>query len=115
MVEATRFSLERLDRRVRAGSVAERDANALRERYEKHVLDDDSSGEVRSFHRAELRLLADQHVALVAMRDRGAIENTTFRHLETHLDFKRLQLEDEVTRGEALDDGGSLEREAADL
>jgi len=111
MIEATRFSLERLERRVRAGNVAERDADALRERYEKHVLDDDASGEVRSFHRAELRLLSDQHVALVAMRDRGKIENTTFRHLETHLDFKRLQLEAEVTRGEVLDDEASpLER-----
>jgi hypothetical protein len=90
--------------------VGERDADALRERYERHVLDDDASGEVRSFYRAELRLLADQHVALVGMRDRGTIENTTFRHLETHLDFKRLQLEAEVTRGEALENENELER-----
>jgi CPA1 family monovalent cation:H+ antiporter len=115
MTEATRFSLERLERRVAAGNVNERAAKALRERYERHVLDDDASGEVRNFHRAELRLLADQHVALVAMRDRGKIENTTFRHLETHLDFKRLQLEAEVTRGDVLDDDLSLERESADI
>jgi CPA1 family monovalent cation:H+ antiporter len=110
MTEATRFSLERLERRVVAGNVNARAAKALRERYERHVLDDDASGEVRNFHRAELRLLADQHVALVGMRDRGAIENTTFRHLETHLDFKRLQLEAEVTRGEALENEDELER-----
>ncbi len=110
MTEATRFSLERLERRVRAGNVGAHAADALRERYERHVLDDDASGEVRRFHRAELRLLADQHVALVAMRDRGTIENTTFRHLETHLDFKRLQLEAEVTRGEALENEDALER-----
>jgi CPA1 family monovalent cation:H+ antiporter len=115
MTEATRFSLERLERRVRAGHVGERDADALRERYERHVLDDDASGEVRSFYRAELRLLADQHVALVGMRDRGTIENTTFRHLETHLDFKRLQLEAEVTRGEALENDGSLGRTPSDI
>jgi CPA1 family monovalent cation:H+ antiporter len=110
MTEATRFSLARLERRVRAGNVGADDANALRERYERHVLDEDASADVRSFYRAELRLLADQHVALVGMRDRGTIENTTFRHLETHLDFKRLQLEAEVTRGEALEDETSLER-----
>ncbi|MBD5605529.1 MAG: Na+/H+ antiporter [Candidatus Eremiobacteraeota bacterium] len=106
IMEATRFSLRRLDRRVRDGRTEEREARALRERYERHVLDDDESGEVRDFHRAELRLLADQHLALVGMRDRGTIENTTFRHLETHLDFKRLQIEEEVTRGDALDDEG---------
>jgi CPA1 family monovalent cation:H+ antiporter len=119
MTEATRFSLERLERlerRVVAGNVGRRAAKALRERYERHVLDDDASGDVRNFHRAELRLLADQHVALVAMRDRGKIENTTFRHLETHLDFKRLQLEAEVTRGEALDEeDDSFQREPADI
>jgi hypothetical protein len=60
---------------------------------------------VRNFHRAELDLLADQHVALVDMRNKGRIENTTFRHLEIHLDFKRLQLEAEVTRGDAVDGG----------
>ena len=104
MTEATRFSLSRLGRRANAGDVGPREAKSLRERYETHVLDDDSDDAVRDFHRAELDLLADQHLALVEMRDRGAIENTTLRHLETHLDFKRVQLEEEVSRSEALDE-----------
>jgi CPA1 family monovalent cation:H+ antiporter len=102
MTAATRFSLERLARRARAGTVDAREAEALRKRYESHVLDDRTEEAVREFHRAELSLLADQHVALVHMRNHGAIENTTLRHLETHLDFKRLQLEEEVSRGDAL-------------
>jgi CPA1 family monovalent cation:H+ antiporter len=106
VTEATRYSLDRLERRVRAGTLDSREADALRDRYVSHVLDDGASGTVRAFHRAELDVLADQHAALVRMRNRGKIENTTLRHLETHLDFKRLQLEDEVSRSAALDDGG---------
>jgi CPA1 family monovalent cation:H+ antiporter len=104
MTEATRFSLARLADRAAAGRVEPRTAVALRERYERHQLEDDADASVREFHRAELDFLRDQHLALVNMRDRGSIENTTLRHLETHLDFKRLQLEEEVTRGDALDD-----------
>ena len=104
MAEATRYSLGRLEARVRDGHVDGKEALALRGRYERHVLDEDASGEVRDFYRAELGLLADQHVALVKMRDRGKIENTTFRHLESHLDFKRLQLAEELTRGDALEE-----------
>jgi CPA1 family monovalent cation:H+ antiporter len=107
MTSATRFSLERLARRARAGAVDAREAEALRKRYETHVLDEHAEEAVREFHRAELALLADQHVALVHMRNQGAIENTTLRHLETHLDFKRLQLEEEVSRGDALAAGPS--------
>lgn len=106
VTEATRYSLDRLERRVRAGNLGSREADALRDRYVSHVLDDDASDAVRAFHRAELDVLADQHEALVHMRNRGEIENTTLRHLEAHLDFKRLQLEDEVSRSAALEDGG---------
>jgi CPA1 family monovalent cation:H+ antiporter len=105
MTEATRYSLGRLAERARAGRVDADAADDLRKRYERQQLADDVDPGVRNFHRAELDLLADQHVALVAMRNRGQIENTTFRHLETHLDFKRLQLEAEVTRGDAVDGG----------
>ena len=104
MTEATLFSLRRLERRRGSGDVNGREANSLRERYERHVLDANASAEVRDYHRAELDLLADQHLALVNMRNRGSIENTTFRHLETHLDFKRLHIEEEVVRGDALDE-----------
>jgi CPA1 family monovalent cation:H+ antiporter len=106
LTEATRFSLRRLDERAARGTVGPDTARALRRRYERVQLDDDPGDRVRAFHRAELELLRDQHRALVRMRDRGTIENTTLRHLETHLDFKRLQLEEEVTRNDALDESG---------
>jgi CPA1 family monovalent cation:H+ antiporter len=105
MTEATRYSLGRLAERARAGRVDANAADDLRKRYERQQLADDVDAGVRNFHRAELDLLADQHVALVDMRNKGRIENTTFRHLEIHLDFKRLQLEAEVTRGDAVDGG----------
>jgi hypothetical protein len=104
LTRATALSLERLAKRAADGRVDRRTADALRERYESTHLGDPSS-EVLAFHRAELDVLDDQHRAIVQMRNRGEIENTIMRHLETHLDFKRLQLEEEVSRTDALEGG----------
>ena len=98
LVRATKTSLGELERLTGEGRVDKRDAEKLRARYEKHVLDEDAGDEVRALYRAEAELLAEQHGALVGMRDRGEIENTTLRHLETQLDFKRLQLAEEIDR-----------------
>ena len=98
LVTATKTSLGELARLTDEGRVDARAANKMRERYERHVLDEDASDEVRALYHAEAELLAVQHGALVGMRDRGEIENTTLRHLETQLDFKRLQLAEEIDR-----------------
>ena len=98
LLAATKTSLGELERLTGEGHVDASAAGVLRERYEKHVLDGDATSEVRSLYRAEAELLAVQHGALVGMRDRGEIENTTLRHLEMQLDFKRLQLAEEIDR-----------------
>jgi CPA1 family monovalent cation:H+ antiporter len=101
---ATRSSLERLDELARQGRVDAGAARTLRERYDRHVLDDEATGEVLTLHRTELELLDLQHRAVVRLRNAGKIENTTMQRLETELDFKRLQLEEQVTRGAAAFD-----------
>ena len=98
LVAATRASLERLDALVAAGEMPNDAARAMRKRYEKHVLDEEASAEVRALYRAESTLLSLQHEVLVDMRNRGDIENTTLRRLETQLDFKRMQLAEEIDR-----------------
>lgn len=95
---ATKTSLGELERLTQEGHVDAEAADVMRERYEKHVLDDDATSEVRSLYHAEAKLLAVQHGELVEMRDRGEIENTTLRRLETQLDFKRIQLAEEIDR-----------------
>ncbi len=98
LLTATKASLRELERLVAEGRVESGAATVLRERYEKHVLDEAATGEVRTLYRAEEELLAVQNAVLAGMRDRGEIENTTMRALQTQLDFKRVQLAEEIDR-----------------
>lgn len=100
---ATRSSLDHLEELAREGRVDANAAQALRRRYARHVLDEDATSEVLTLHRTELELLALQHRAVVRLRNSGKIENTTMQRLETELDFKRIQLEEQVTRGAAAE------------
>jgi CPA1 family monovalent cation:H+ antiporter len=92
--EIAETSLRRLDDLVADGTVRRATADRVKRRL-GDANDASSTARRDELYDAEERVLLFQHEALLAMRDRGVIENTVVRHLETTLDLKRLAIHEE--------------------
>ncbi len=92
--EMTETSLRRLDELVAEGTIGEKIADRVKRRLGKSR-NASSTATRDAVYDAEERVLRFQHEVLLAMRDRGEVENTVVRHLETNLDLKRLAIHEE--------------------
>jgi NhaP-type Na+/H+ or K+/H+ antiporter len=81
-------ALERLDELVREGRLGDDDARRLRRQYEHKRDHVDGHPEAeRQASDAEAQLIAVEREALIAMRQRGEIDNTVLRRMQHRLDI----------------------------
>jgi hypothetical protein len=101
-------ALERIDELEHDDRIDAPHAAAMRKRFQHQQrdlasrLEDDTVDHVRQETKAELDVIRAERAALIALRERGEIDNTTLRRLQLGLDLSQTRLEREtVGRGGA--------------
>lgn len=102
MAATAAAALECLDQLVRSGKIDAKLADHLRKHYEHHSSLYAGRGggteqKARMFaqarEEAQLQLIDVQRKTLIAMRERGELDNTVLRRLQLALDFEEIELE----------------------
>jgi len=95
---AAAAALRRIDELERDGTIDEKHAGALRKRYEhrrelnREAEDRAGTEHLRQHVGAEREVLSAQRNALIAMRERGEIDNAVLRDLQLRLDLEDAKL-----------------------